>query len=84
VTLVDASVMELGTGDLHMGILKQQTAICTHPTATNTFFILFDCTIQSKPLNVSANEKMFLKTRRQVKDSMDMSPVQSLAASLPA
>jgi hypothetical protein len=61
--------------DLHMGILRQQTAICTHPTATKTFLIDLDCTIQSNPLNVSAKEKIFLKTSRHVKDSTDMSPI---------
>lgn len=60
-----------------MGIVSAHTPTCTLATAMNTGLIC-PATIQSKPLKVRAKEKMFLKTRRQVKPSIDISPIESI------
>jgi len=61
-----------------MGIVNTQIPTCTLAIDVNTGRIC-PATIQSKPLNVKAKEKMFLKTRRQVKASMDISPVRYIS-----
>lgn len=47
---------------------------CTLASAVKTG-CTWPCWTHSKPLNVRAKEKIFLKTSRQVKPSTDMSPV---------
>jgi hypothetical protein len=77
------NLVPLSLQNLHIGIVNAQMATCTLPTATKRFLIPPPpptplrrpaSTIQSKPLNVMPKEKIFLKTRRHVKASMDMPP----------